>query len=193
MRDLWREGWLSFAAMSLPVFAALYFLTASTGWWMAIVAAQCGATALFAAVAGRLRGSGVVLDDAGIHERAYLRSTVFTPRHHVAEVLVIPVHRTLLDEVTYQLFMLDSTGATLLRMRGQLWRPSDLHAAAHHFGVPVRVLAPPLTWSQLRQSPYRRNLERFERHPLVTATTLVLLTVAVITPALAVVTGWLGQ
>ncbi|WP_210480929.1 hypothetical protein [Naasia sp. SYSU D00948] len=193
MRDLWLEGWLSFAAMSLPAFAALYIVTASTGWWPAVLIAQIAATGVFAAVAGRLRGAGVVLDADGIYERAYLRSTVFTPRQLVAEVLVIPVHRTLLDEVTHQLFMVDAAGRTLLRMRGQLWHRRDLYAAAHHFDVPVRVLEPALTWAQLRRSPYRRNLERFERHPLITATSLAVLTVAVITPVLAVVTDWVSS
>ncbi len=184
MRDLWREGWLAFAAMSLPPFAACYLLTAASEWPV-IAVAHAACTLLFAAVAGRLRGAGVIVDADGIHERAYLRSTVFTPLHRVKAVLIIPVHRSLLNEVTHQLFVIDGEGATLLRMRGQLWHPRDLRAVAHHFDVPVRVFDPPLTWSELRRSPYGRNLERWERHPVLTASGLVVLGIAVITPAVA--------
>lgn len=189
MRDLWREGWRAFAGMSLPLFGAGYLLTATNGWWPLIAAAQVVATLIFWAVAARLRGSGVVVDADGIHERAYLRSTVSTPLDRVDAVLIIPVHRSLLSEVTHQLFVVDREGATLLRMRGQLWDPRDLRAVANRFGVPVRVFDPPMTWSELRRSPYGRNLERFERYPLLTAAVLVLLGVAVITPAVAVFTA----
>ncbi len=189
MRDLWREGWLAFAAMSLPVFGACYLLTAASGWWPLVAAAHLAATLIFAAVAGRLRGSGVVVDADGIHERAYLRSTVFTPLHRAKAVLIIPVHRSLLSEVTHQLFVVDEDGATLLRMRGQLWHPRDLRAVANHFEVPVRVVDPPLTWSELRRSPYGPNLEPWERHPVLSALGLILLGIAVITPAVAALTA----
>jgi hypothetical protein len=191
MSDLWQEGWRSFLAMSVPTFGALGLVTATTGWWPAVLAGFAGATLVFALVAGRLRGSGVVLDADGIHERAYLRSTVFTPRRRVHQALVIPVGRTLLDEVTHQLFLLDRRGRTLLRMRGQLWDPRDLHAAATYFGVPVRILEPPMTWSELRRSPHRMNLEPWERHPFLTTAALVVLAIAVLTPALATVMTWL--
>jgi hypothetical protein len=192
MGDLWLGGWLSFLAMSVPVFGALLLLTAATQWWPAVLAGFGGATLVFAAVAGRLRRSGVMLDANGIHERAYLRSTVFTPRRRVHQVLVIPVGRTLLDEVTHQLFMLDRRGRTLLRMRGQLWDPRDLQAAASYFEVPVRTLDTVVTWSELRRSPHRGNLEPWERHPVPTAIALATLAIGVLTPALTLVMNMLA-
>ena len=186
MRDLWREGWKSFLATAVPIFGALGLVAADSGRWTAVLAGFAGATAVFALVAGRLRGAGVVLDADGIHERAYLRSTVFTPRRRVHQALVVPVGRTLLDEVTHQLFLLDRRGRTLLRMRGQLWDPRDLKAAATYFEVPVRVLDAPVTWSELRQSPYRGNLEPWERHPLLTAAGLATAAIAVLAPAITV-------
>jgi len=188
MRDLWREGWKSFLATSVPLFGALGIVAAETGRWPVVLAGFAGATVVFALVAGRLRGAGVMLDPEGVHERAYLRSTVFTPRRRVHQALVVPVGRTLLDEVTHQLFLLDRRGRTLLRMRGQLWDPQDLKAAAAYFDVPVRVLDTPVTWSELRQSPYRGNLEPWERHPLLTAAALAVLGIAVLTPAIAAAT-----
>jgi len=188
MRDLWREGWHVFAAMSLPLFGACYLLTAGSNVWPIVVTAHLVATGVFAAVAGRLHGAGVLIDDDGIHERAYLRSTVSTPLSAVRAVLLVPVHRTLVTEVTHQLFVVDRAGGTLLRMRGQLWHRRDLLAVAHRFGTPVQVTEAPMTWAELRRSPFRSNLEPWERHPVLTGTGIVVLAIAVIAPAVSAVT-----
>jgi hypothetical protein len=83
------------------------------------------------------------------------------------------------DEVSEQLFLVDSAGRTVLRLRGHLWHAEDLNRIVNYYAVPVRRMETALTWRELRRS-YGRNLEAWERHPVLTGITLATLLIVVV-------------
>jgi hypothetical protein len=177
--SLWLSSWLVCMAFTVPVFFALYLVSAPEGRWFPIAVAHAVLLLLFAAVVWRLRGSGVRLSADGIRERAYFSGTVFTPAEAVSSALVVPLRDMSSDEVNEQLFLMDSAGRTVLRLRGHLWHPADLEQIVNYYAVPVRRLETALTWRELRRS-YGRNLEPWERHPVVTGIALATLLIVLV-------------
>jgi hypothetical protein len=176
---LWLSSWLVCMAFTVPVFFALYLVSAPLGRWFPIAVAHAVLLLLFAAVVWRLRGAGVRLSADGIRERAYFSGTVFTPAEAVASAIVVPLRDLSSDEVFEQLFLVDPAGRTVLRLRGHLWHPADLNQIVDYYAVPVLRIETALTWRELRRS-YGRNLEPWERHPVLTGITLATLLIVVV-------------
>jgi hypothetical protein len=182
-KSLWLSGWIICMAFSLPVFFALYLISAPQGRWLPFAIAHATVLLLFAAVVWRLRGSGVRLSADGIRERAYLAGTVFTPAHAVASAIVVPLRDVNSDELSEQLFLVDADGHTVLRLRGQLWHRADLYQITNYYGVPVRRVEAAMTWRQLRSS-FGTNLEPWERHPVLTGIVLASILIVVVAAGL---------
>jgi hypothetical protein len=183
--NLWPNAWRIWMAFSIPVFASLYLLTVPQNRWLPFLAAHVVLMAAFAAVAGRLHKAGVLLAEDGIREREYLGPLVFTPAADVASVIVVKLRDPYSDRFSRQYFVVDHQGRTVLRLRGQLWHPADLAQIVEFFGVPVRYLENELSWKQLRQK-YGRNLDRWERHPVLTTLFCVVVFLVIAVPVLLV-------
>jgi hypothetical protein len=133
-----------------------------------------------------LKGAGVALAPDGIREREYFSPMVFTPVEAIASVIVVKLCDSYGHHVSRQLFMIDAEGRTLLRLRGQLWHPSDLKLVADFYSVPVRRVEPAMTWPEFRRD-YGRNLVWWERHPIMTNLTLALVFIVIAVPTLLIV------
>jgi hypothetical protein len=181
--NLWPNAWRIWIAFSTPVFAALYLLTVPQNRWVPFLLAHVLLMVAFAAVAGRLHKAGVLLAKDGIREREYLGSLVFTPAKDVASVIVVKLRDPSSDRFSRQYFVVDHDGRTVLRLRGQLWHPTDLAQIVDFYGVPVRYLDEELSWRQLRRE-YGRNLDRWERHPVLTTVLVIALFFAMAVPIL---------
>jgi len=177
-RSLWVAAWLSFSALTLPLFAALYVLTVPTGRWVPFAIAHVVLLLLFAGIAQRLKGAGIVLAPDGIREREYLRAMTFTPATAIASAVIVTLRDSYGEQVSRQLFMLDAEGNTVLRLRGQLWYPEDFDRIVEFYAVPVRTVEPALTWRELRRD-FGRNLDPWERHPALTVAALTSVTIVV--------------
>jgi hypothetical protein len=186
-RDLWVSAWVAFTMLTLPIFAALYLITVPTGRWLPFASAHVILVLLFLLTAWRLKGAGILLAPDGIREREYLSRMVFTPVASIASVVVVKLRDSNSDAVSQQMFMVDAGGNTRLRMRGPMWHAADLWRVIDYYAIPVRIVDTPMTWSELRRSPYRRNVTNWERHPIVTLLGLVGLFAAVMIPALLVI------
>jgi hypothetical protein len=182
-RNLWSTAWVAWLAFTTPVFASLYLLTIPHGGWVPFALAHVFLMALFAAVAGRLRGAGVLLSADGIREREYLGALKFTPVEDVAAVLVVRLRDSYTDKVMPQYFVTDRAGRTVLRLRGQLWHPADVERMVEFYGVPVRVEDSDMTWPELRRA-YGANLDRWERHPVITTVVAAIVFLIVAIPLL---------
>lgn len=182
-RDLWLSAWVACIMFTVPVFLSLYLITIPTGRWLPFAVAHLVLLILFAVAVARLRGAGIRLSDDGIREREYFSRMVFTSADTVASVIVIRLRDSNSDEISNQLFIVDAAGRTLLRLRGQLWHPHDLNQVMNFYAVPVLRVDAPMTWPQLRRS-YGRNLDRWERHPVLTIGALALAFILVMVPVL---------
>jgi hypothetical protein len=190
-RNLWSSAWVAWLALTTPVFASLYVLTIPHGRWAPFALAHVLLMALFAAVAGRLRGAGVLMSTDGIREREYLSALKFTPADDVAAVLVVRLRDPYTDKVMPQYFVTDREGRTVLRLRGQLWHPSDVDRMVEFYGVPVRLAEPDMTWPELRRA-YGPNLDRWERHPVITTVLTAIVFLAVAIPVLLATMAGIG-
>lgn len=177
-RTLWVAAWVTFSALTLPLYAALYFLTVPAGRWLPFAVSHVVLVLLFAVVAQRLKAAGLVLAPDGIREREYFSAMVFTPVAAIASVVVVKLCDSYGEQVSRQLFMLDAEGRTLLRLRGQLWHRTDFDRIAEFYPVPLRVVEPALTWREFRRD-FGCNLDRWERRPVLTASVLTVIAVAV--------------
>jgi hypothetical protein len=181
--NLWPNAWGIWIAFSTPVFAALYLLTVPQDRWVPFLVAHVLLMAAFAVVAGRLHRAGVLLAKDGIREREYLGPLVFTPVDDIASVIVVKLRDPYSDRFSLQYFVVDHAGRTVLRLRGQLWHPADLAQIVGFYGVPVHYRDDELSWRQLRRE-YGSNLDRWERHPVLTAGFLIVLFLAIAIPIL---------
>ncbi|HEY8589377.1 MAG TPA: hypothetical protein VIL55_07490 [Naasia sp.] len=193
VRARWLDGWVAFAALTVPVFAVLYILTVPTGGWPPILLAHLVLVALFAAVELRLRNSRIRLTPTTIEERAYVQSEVRTPADQVAGVVLLDLYRGTSDGTNRQLFLVDAAGRTLLRMRGQLWDPAHLRAVATFYRVPITQAPVALTWKEARRSRFAGNFERWERHPRIVAGVVAVSGILLAVPVLAAITTVVDQ
>jgi hypothetical protein len=187
-QELWLAAWGACAAFVTPLFLSIYLITIPTGRWVAFAVAHAILMLAFALAAQRLRGAGVRLAADGIREREYFMPTVFSPVETIASVLVVKLLDASSEDVSRQMFVVDGLGNTLHRFRSQLWHPSDFNRIIDFYAVPVRVVDEPMTWTELRNSKYRRNITKWERHPYLTGGAIaVLLAIITIAPLIFVV------
>jgi hypothetical protein len=190
-RVLWSAACIVWLAFTTPVFLALYLLSVPRGHWLPFAIAHAALLLAFVVAAMRLRGAGVRMSADGIREREYFSPMVFTPVETIAGVMIVRVRDSYSDEVSKQVFFTDAAGDTLLRLRSPLWHARDLARMIDFYGVPVRAVETEMTWRQLRHE-YARNLDRWERHPVLTVLLVGFVLVGVATGAVLGVMAAIG-
>ncbi|SDZ51095.1 hypothetical protein [Herbiconiux ginsengi] len=154
------------AALTFPILAAMLWFAIPRGTWPRVIIAFLFIAALYAAGAWLLRGVSIRIGRDGLIERGFFRRENRIPAKRIATALIVDVYRGVSTETHRQLFLLDSSGERLLRMRGEFWSNDDIEAVAGAFDVPVRRMADPITASRLRaESP--DLVYWFERWPWV--------------------------
>jgi hypothetical protein len=154
------------AALVLPVFAAMLWFAIPRGTWPRVVIAFLFVSALYLAGTWLLRRVSIQIGRDGLIERGFFHHDNRIPVKRIATALIVDVYRGVSTETTRQLFLLDSTGELLLRMRGELWSDKDIETVATAYDVPVHRRPDPVTAARLRaESP--ELLYWFERWPWV--------------------------
>ncbi len=162
--QLIRQTRLAAAALILPVFAAMLWFSLPRGTWLRVAIAFAFVLALYLAGAALLRGVSIRLGPDGLVERGYFRRQSRIPAKRIATALVIDVYRGVSAETDRQLFLVDTTGELLVRMRGEFWTNEAIETVAAAFDVPIRREADPVTAAQLRHD-HAELLFWFERWP----------------------------
>lgn len=154
------------AALILPVFAAMFWFAIPRGTWPRVIIALLFVVVLYAAGAALLRGVSIRVTHDGLIERGYFVHNNRIPAKRIATALVIDVYRGASTDTNRQLFLLDSTGELLLRMRGEFWSNDDIDAVSQAFDVPIQRRHDPVTAARLR-AELPDLLYWFERWPWV--------------------------
>ncbi|MCS5716821.1 hypothetical protein N1027_01590 [Herbiconiux sp. CPCC 205763] len=161
-----RQTRLVAATLTLPILAAMLWFSIPRGTWPRVIIAFLFIAAIYLTAAWLLRGVSIRIGRDGLVERGFFRHDNRIPAKRIAAAHIIDVYRGVSTETHRQLFLLDSSGELLLRMRGEFWSNDDIEAIAGAFDVPVRRFADPITASRLRaQSP--DLVYWFERWPWV--------------------------
>ncbi|MCU1570724.1 MAG: hypothetical protein JWR33_1465 [Naasia sp.] len=165
----------------LPPFLALLALSIPTGRWPSVLAVLPVTAVIVTLTAIRMRHTVIEVRATTVLDRGYFLPGVHVPLAELHSILVV---RLLADDSSgfhRQLFVLDRSGRTRIRMRGQYWHPDDLPRLERVLGLPVRNAGPPITAAEFRDR-YRRNLMWHERHPASYATILACLSASLAVP-----------
>jgi hypothetical protein len=151
------------AALIIPVFAAIFWFSIPRGTWPRVFVALLVVTAVYVAISYLLSRVSMRISHDGVTERGFV-TTNRVPAKRIESVLVVTVYRGQSLETVPHLFLLDTNGEPLLRMRGQFWSVDSIEAMVNAFDVPVRRIDEPMTRAELRRD-HAELLYWFERWP----------------------------
>ena len=164
-QGLLAQGIAALLALSVPILVVLYWLTIPTGAWVWVAVAQ--AVILVAMILSTVRFLRVRVSITTTHllERRCFFGTTRSPLDSIARVIMLELHRTMASQSRLQLFVLDSGGLPLLRMRGEYWSRNSINRIASHLTMaPIEHIDHPVTLDEL-QATRPEMLYWFERRP----------------------------
>lgn len=175
--SLIRNGVLSYALLSLPLFGALYFLGAPRGTWPIALGVHL-VTLIGAAACYRIyQRTFIAVTPTEVHERGALGGITVTPLEQVSSVILLSTYRASSTETTAQLLLCDANNRRLVRMRGHFWTMSAMNTIASAVRVPFEERTEPVT-TQVFFEEYPSSAYWFENRPLLTVLTTIAALVA---------------
>ncbi|TFD61556.1 hypothetical protein E3T39_05790 [Cryobacterium suzukii] len=153
------------AALSLlgPVLIVLYWLTIPRDTWIFVAAVQLGLTILGVMAGLGARKVCVTVTAGRLESRNLLGRVTTFGTAEIASVVLVDLYQSGLVDTLPHLYLLDSAGDVLLRLRGQVWPRSGLENIIDTLGVAVVRPPDPLTVAELgRLRP--RLVHRWTRH-----------------------------
>jgi hypothetical protein len=172
----------------VPPFAALYWLIDDSDRLGGVPVANAAVAAVIFVGISLARLPSVTFTSDGVRERGYFGGVTFTPRDELVSVLVVQVNDGRSLQSQTNLFFLDASGSTRLRVRGQFWSDEAIAAAVDEYELPTERLAEPVARAELRHR-YRDKLYLHERHPLVTYAIFALVLLGIGTPLVLLMTA----
>ncbi|MCU1481371.1 MAG: hypothetical protein JWQ19_2157 [Subtercola sp.] len=160
------------AALTLPVFAAMLWFAIPRGTWPRVLIAMAVIAVLYLLAVSLFARVRIEIEPDGIIENGFFAHNRRFAAKRIASAVIVPVYRGQTLDTAPQLFVLDATGELLLRMRGQYWSEQSIQAVATAYGVPLRIVAEPLTRQQFR-ADFPDLVFWFERWPWVRVACLV--------------------
>jgi hypothetical protein len=152
------------AALVLPVFAAVLWFSLPRGTWPRVVVAFAVVAVAYTVATYLLSRVSISVTRDGIHERGFFVRSNRVPMKRIASVLVVTVYRGQSLDTAPQLFVLDSAGELLLRMRGQFWGRDGIDDLIAALDVPVSRVDEPVSRARLRRD-FTGIIYWFERWP----------------------------
>ena len=164
-----------------PLTVALYVIAIPAHAGGALLAFQILAMTTVAAAINRLRVAALTISDDGIRERGYVGRWHLSPTSKMHSVLIVDVLDPHSDLATRQLFVLNKSGKTLVRLRGGIWSNRSMQQVVRALDLPVRVLDEPLSIMELRRD-HGAKLYWFERRPVLATFVCSIAAVALVSP-----------
>ncbi|WP_105033736.1 hypothetical protein [Cryobacterium aureum] len=139
------------AALSfmLPLLIVLYWLAIPRDTWMFVAAVQLGLTVLGVVAVCGARKMCVTVTGTRLESRNLLGRLTTIDTADIASVLLVDVYQNGVVDTLPHLYLLDSAGDVLLRLRGQFWPQSGLENVIDTLGVAVVRPPDPLTLAEL--------------------------------------------
>jgi hypothetical protein len=134
-RSLSLTGSAAFFVLTIPVFAVLYWYTASSGTWNYTLALHLIVLLLFALTLARQSRVFTAVSQVELMGNGIFSPLKQVPLHRIRSVALAPVYGRDSSETSIQFTVLDKDGQCLFRMRGEFWHDHDLYATAEALGV----------------------------------------------------------
>ncbi len=165
-RSLFWQALAGTLAFLVPVSGALYYLTIPSGTWPIVLALQALIIVTFLASYLSYISLGFWVGPSGIAERGFFGLSRYMPRDQIGSIVLVNTYRTGGAETHAQLFVCDSAGAQVMRMRGQFWSPENMQAVSDSLDLPLTELTDDVTRAELLEE-HPGLLYWFERHPTI--------------------------
>jgi len=164
MRRLLHQGLIATLAFLVPSFGALYFLTVPNGPWPVVVVTQVFFSLLLLLACWAYFRVAIWVSAEGITERGFFGTVTSVPAEDIHSILLAHTFHGGGAETLPQLFVCDSDGTQLVRLRGQFWSPEAMAAVTDGLGIAATDLGEPVTNRELLEQ-YPGLLYWFERRP----------------------------
>ncbi len=162
-RKLVKRSIIAALSLLVPVLIVLYWLTIPRNTWIFVAAVQFGLTLLGVIAVFGARRVCVTVAAGRLESRNLLGRVTNFGTAEIASVVLVELYQSEMVETLSHLYLLDSAGDVLLRLRGQVWPRSGLENISDALGVRVVRPPDPLTVSELgRLRP--RLVHRWTRH-----------------------------
>jgi hypothetical protein len=163
---LFTRGIIAVLALTTPVFAVLYWLTIPDGDWPIVLATHLVVVLLTVMAVLAFFGTTIQLLPDSVRERGFFGRVTDIRPGMVGSVVILDLYEGSTLDTLPQLFVTDTAGRLLLRLRGQFWSREDMERVTEELDVPVTTRAESITLTELRrESP--ELLYWFERFPHV--------------------------
>jgi hypothetical protein len=137
------------SALLVPIFIVLYWLAIPRNTWIFVAAVQLGLTALGVIGVWGVRRMSVTVTAHKLSSRNLLGRMTTFGRSDIASAVFVDLYQSgTLDSLPH-LYLLDSAGDVLMRLRGQIWPRSTLENMIDTLGVSVARPPDPLTMTEL--------------------------------------------
>jgi hypothetical protein len=147
---LLKQAGFAFLALVTPLSAALYWLTIPNGPWLAVLIAQGVATVAFGwGLIAWLR-TEIWVDRKAVSERGFFGRSTTVPISEMTRVVMLELYESGTLDTHPQLFLVDTNGCVLVRMRGQLWSRAAMETVADTLGKPIERVPEPITLRELK-------------------------------------------
>lgn len=177
-RSLFWQAVAGVLAFLVPVSSTLYFLTVPSGPWPAVLASQCLVVVAFLLAYLAYRRTGFWVSRRGIIERGFFGRWTSAPVENIDAIILANTYRGSGADTAPQLFLCDSDGKQLLRMRGQFWSEANMRVVSDVLDIPLTELGESVSTSELLDT-YPGLLYWFERHPVIIAVLTILGVIAI--------------
>jgi hypothetical protein len=138
---------VTFFAVTVPIFAVLYWYTAASGTWRWVLGAHILIAIVCLLILLRQMRVFVAVSESALLGNGIFSRLVTVDRAKIDRIVLANVYARASPESTVQFVALDERGHCLFRLRGAYWHPGDIEsvAAALGVGAPARTapLAPP--------------------------------------------------
>ncbi|GGE98466.1 hypothetical protein [Mycetocola zhadangensis] len=165
-RSLLAQGIAALLALSIPIMIVLYWLTIPAGTWGWVGGAQAVVLVAVLIAAYRYTRASVTVTPTSVVEVRFFGGENHTKIEDIERVIMLEMHRTMASQSRLQMFVLDSNGRPLLRMRGEYWSRNSINRiAAQLSSAPIEHIDHPVTLDEL-QTSRPEMLYWFERRPI---------------------------
>ncbi|MBC7725324.1 MAG: hypothetical protein H7146_11350 [Burkholderiaceae bacterium] len=144
-RSLARHGALAVLIVSVTLIATLALIGVSPSRWPGVIAAEAVLLAVAVLVYIVYRRTVIAVSTVELVECSYSGRELRVDLANISRAAIHRTYRTHATDSTLQLIALDSSGRTLLRMRGVIWSDDNIREVALALGVPVGDFPDPVT------------------------------------------------